>query len=306
MRCLVTGAAGFLGSHLLPQLLRRGCAVTVLLRAGTDLHRIAPLLPQVQVIRCDLRQAAEACEQITQARPDLVFHLAWAGGSSGRYQNDFTQMEDNVPPALRLLQIAADAGARRWIGIGSAFEYGNLPGGLTEARQPEPNTLYAISKYALCLAAAKACALREIEFLWVRPFATYGKGDDPRGLIPFVTQTLLRGARPALTAGEQVWDYLHVEDAAAGLAALAFAADASGIYNLASGTAQTVRSLVERLRDQIDPRLPLGFGEIAYHPDQIMNLQADVSRLQAATGWTPKIGLEEGLAGVIHELSGPR
>lgn len=305
MRCLVTGAAGFLGSHLLTHLLQSGSEVTVLLRASTDTWRIQRLLPQTQVISYDLANVAEAEGEIVAARPEVVFHLAWAGGSSGRHQNDLTQIEDNLPGAIKLLQISAKAGVRRWIGFGSAFEYGKLPGVLTELTPPQPNTLYAISKYALCLTTAKMCALLGIESLWVRPFATYGSGDDPRGLIPFVAQALLRGERPALTGGEQEWDYLHVDDAARALVVLASVPDAEGIFNLASGTAQTVRSLVERLRDQIDPALPLGFGEIPYHPDQIMHLRADVSKLRRLTNWSPQMSLEEGLKRIIAEYAGP-
>ncbi len=115
-----------------------------------------------------------------------------------------------------------------------------------------------------------------------------GPGDHPRGLISYVTQSLLRGERPALTTGEPVWDYLYVADAARAVALLASHPEAGGIYNLASGTARTIRSLVERLRDQINPDLALGFGEIPYHADQIMSLRADISRLQRLTDWFPR------------------
>lgn len=303
MRCLVTGAAGFLGSHLLSRLLQSGNQVIILIRPTTDPWRIQRLLSETQIIRGDLSRVREVKEQIIAARPDVVFHLAWAGGSSGRHQNDMTQIADNLPGSLSLLHIASQAGARRWIGVGSAFEYGDVAGVLTEASLPQPNTLYAISKYSLCLASAKACALLGMEYIWARPFAIYGTEDDPHGLIPFVVRTLLQGERPSLTAGEQAWDYLHVEDAAHALFSLALSPDARGVYNVASGTGQTIRRLVEMIRDLINPKLPLGFGEIPYHPDQIMNLRADVSKIKAAARWSPEIALTEGLRGVIGEVS---
>lgn len=301
MRCLVTGAAGFLGSHVVSQLLQSGSEVTVLLRQASDLRRIHDLLPQTQIIVGDLLRVADVKNQIIDSRPEVIFHLAWTGGSSGRHQNDPAQFETNLPGSLNLLQIASDAGVRRWIGIGTAFEYGNLPDTLTELLLPKPNTLYAISKYSLCLATAKMCALHGIEYIWARPFAIYGTEDDPRGLIPFVAKSLLRGQRPALTAGAQCWDYTYVEDAARALVQLAITPNAQGIYNLASGTAQTVRTLVERIRDMINPDLPLGFGEIPYHPDQIMNLKADITKLQQLTGWSAQVPLDDGLRSVIEE-----
>jgi len=125
--------------------------------------------------------------------------------------------------------------------------------------------------------------------------ATYGPKDDIRHLIPTVILKLLASERPALTPGEQRWDYLFVEDAAEAIYRVAVTPNVQGIFNLGSGKAHTVRSIVERIRDLIDPNLPLGFGEIPYRPDQIMHLQADITKLQDATGWSPRVGLDEGL-----------
>jgi len=300
MRCLVTGAAGFLGSHLLPRLLENGDTVTVLLRPTSNPWRIQQLLPQVEVIRCDLTEIESIGHHLKAARPEVVYHLAWAGGNSGKHQNDLSQIEDNLPFSLAFFRKAAEAGARRWIGCGSAAEYGLMDGPISESDVPQPHTLYGISKYALCLTTAKMCALLGLEYLWARPFGVYGPQDHPRGLIPFVIRTLLRGERPSLTAGEQRWDYLYVEDAARALARLA-SAPAAGIFNVASGEAGSLRGLVERIRDLIDPALPLGFGEIAYPPDQLMSLQADVSKLQRLAGWFPQVSLDEGLRRVIEE-----
>ncbi|MDQ2801049.1 MAG: GDP-mannose 4,6-dehydratase, partial [Armatimonadota bacterium] len=104
---------------------------------------------------------------------------------------------------------------------------------------------------------------------------------------------------PALILGEQRWDYLYIDDAVEAICRLALETEAQGVFNLGSGEAHTVRSWVETTRDLIDPSLPLGFGELPYRPDQMMLLQADISKLQAATGWQPQIGPREGLQRTI-------
>jgi UDP-glucose 4-epimerase len=129
---------------------------------------------------------------------------------------------------------------------------------------------------------------------WVRVAAVYGPGDDPKHLIPSTIRSLLAGKKPALTRGEQKWDYLYVEDAARALARIA-ATGATGSLNLASGETVVIRELVEQIRALIDPSLPLGFGDDSYREDQVMNLEADITRLRSATGWKPEVGLEEGL-----------
>src|ERR1019366_4311588 len=104
--------------------------------------------------------------------------------------------------------------------------------------------------------------------------------------------------RPKLTRGEQMWDYLHVDDVASAVVAT-FDSDARGVFNLGSGRALRLRAIVKMIRDAIDPALPLGFGDVAYRPDQVMHLEADVSALRSATGWRPAIPLEEGIAGTV-------
>jgi nucleoside-diphosphate-sugar epimerase len=118
-------------------------------------------------------------------------------------------------------------------------------------------------------------------------------------MIPSVITSLLTGHRPSLTPGEQVWDFLYVADAVRALLALAENDSASGTFNLGSGSPVTVRDVASKIRDSIDPRLELGFGDVPYPPGQIMHLEADISRLKSATGWKPQTSLEEGLCRTI-------
>jgi nucleoside-diphosphate-sugar epimerase len=86
-----------------------------------------------------------------------------------------------------------------------------------------------------------------------------------------------------------------VADAAEAVLMTALATDAQGIFNLGSGQARPLREIVETLRDLVKPGAPLGFGEIPYRPDQVMRLEADISRLQNSTGWRPRTALADGL-----------
>jgi UDP-glucose 4-epimerase len=111
---------------------------------------------------------------------------------------------------------------------------------------------------------------------------------------------LLAGARPRLTRGEQRWDYLYVEDAARAIYEAAVKSEAQGVFNLGSGEAVSLRHILELVRDLVDPSLPLGFGEIPYRPDQSMRLETSIDRLRAATGWKPRVSLDEGLRRTVE------
>lgn len=134
---------------------------------------------------------------------------------------------------------------------------------------------------------------------WLRLFSTYGPGDNDGWLIPMLISEMLAGRRPRTTLGTQKWDWLHVDDVARAIVAVAATPKAEGVFNLGSGRAVPVRWAIEHIRDLAAPGMELTFGEIPFRPDQVMHMQADISRLTAATGWAPSIPIEQGLADAV-------
>ncbi len=294
MRCLVTGASGHLGSYLTRLLVARDEEVTILLRPSSDPWRLDGVLDRVRLIHGRLEDLGAAAGQLRKAAPDTVFHLAWSGITQDA-RNCPDALIDNVAGALQLFRIMRDAGCGCWIGIGSQAEYGPQAEPLSEQTAPRPDTPYGVAKLCLGQMLTALCRQSGMRFVWLRLLATYGPKDHPRHLIPSVIEALLSGVRPSLTAGEQLWDYLYVEDAAEAIYRAALTASAQGVYNLAYGQSESVRRIVECLRDMIDPRLPLGFGDVPYGPGMRLSLRAKIAKLQNATGWSPETDLECGL-----------
>jgi len=294
MSLLVTGASGHLGSCLTRRLVEHGEEVAVMVRAESDLWRLADVADRVRVVRAGLDDVVAARRAVAELRPETVFHLAW-GGVAGDSRDDPSQVTSNVAGSLRLFEAAREHGCRCWVGVGSQAEYGPYGGALREDLPARPQTVYGVSKLCVALLTQQLCRLAGVRFVWLRLLASYGPKDDRRRLIPSIIDRLLRGERPALTPGEQKWDYLYVDDAAEAIHLAARRPEASGVYNLGSGEAHAVRSIAERVRDLVDPSLPLGIGELAYRPGQLMHLQADITKLRAATGWRPRTTLDEGL-----------
>jgi nucleoside-diphosphate-sugar epimerase len=293
-RILLTGATGFIGAHVLRRLLAdERVQVAAFLRTTSDAWRIRDLAHRVQRIDGDLRQIAAAESAVAAFAPDTVLHLAWTGVTN-TFRNDPQQI-DNVEATVNLVRLSHRIGVRHWIGLGSQAEYGPHEGPLREDTPTHPTTLYGITKLSACMLAQHLCATANIRFAWLRLFSAYGPMDDPSWMIPYLTLRLLRHERPALTAGRQRWDYVHVEDAAEAVCRVAATGQATGIFNLGSGRTATIREIVERIRDLVDPVAELGFGEVPYRPDQVMHLEADITKLTTATAWTPQTSLDEGL-----------
>lgn len=294
MRCLITGASGHLGSYLTKRLVDDGAEVFALVRERSDLWRLGSVLSEIEVLRADLANSSSVAGAIREAAPEVVVHLAWHGVTS-EYRNAREQISLNLSGSLELFHTAQSAGCGCWIGVGSQAEYGPYTGVLKEDLPTWPETAYGLAKLCTGLVTRKLCELAGMRYVWMRLLATYGPKDDERHLIPRVIKQLLAREVPPLTPGEQLWDYLYVEDAAEAIRLAAINPQAQGIYNLGSGKAYEVRGIVERIRDLIEPSLPLGYGELAYPLDQVMHLQADISALRAATGWAPEFELDEGL-----------
>jgi nucleoside-diphosphate-sugar epimerase len=294
MHCLVTGASGHLGSYLTRRLLDCGEEVSVVVRPGSDLWRLEGVLNRVRMIRVSLGEIEKASEEICRQSPDTVFHCAWSGVTSDT-RNQPENLIRNVDSGLRLFQVTRAAGCKCWVGIGSQAEYGRQAAILREDIAANPDTVYGVAKFCLGKLLETLCENSGVRYVWLRLLATYGPRDNLKHLIPAVIEEFLEGARPSLTAGEQHWDYLYIEDAAEAIHRVANAPEAHGVYNLASGEAPSVRKIVTILRDLVDPSLPIGFGDIPYGPNGAFDLHADVTRLRKAAGWSPQTSLEDGL-----------
>lgn len=297
-RILLTGASGFVGARVARQLVEQGRDVALLLRPSSDTRRIDDLLGRCTIVRGDLADLGAVRAPIEAFRPEATVHIAWEGVKGA--DRDSQVHLRNVSSSIDLYRLTQALGAGRFVGLGSQAEYGPAPGRIDENAPARPTHCYGAAKLATALLLERSAVASGRGFAWLRLFSSYGPDDDPTWLLPYLTRSLLAGEKPKVTRAEQVWDYIHVDDVARGVIA-AVDARASGIFNLGSGRALPLRQIIEILRDLIDPTLPIGFGEIDYRADQVMHLEADIGALRAATGWAPRVSIEDGLAELVAQ-----
>jgi len=294
MRILVTGAGGFIGSHVVREVLKDGHAVVAVLRPGESSERLTDCLDSVSLVHCDLNDGQAVRKLVAETQPVKALHLAWYV-ETGKYWQARENL-DCVRMSLGLAQALADAGCTRFVGTGTCAEYDWDYGVFTEDVTPlRPRSLYGISKNATREILQAFCAQTAMGFAWARLFLLYGPMEAQERLIPYVILSLLKREAAKCTRGEQRRDFLYVEDAAAAMWAVA-KSDFSGAVNVGSGQALKVRTIVETIARLLQREAHLALGALPTDPEEPPLLQADVHRLANVVGWKPSFTFEEGLA----------
>lgn len=299
----MAGGGGFVGSALVAALAAAGHDVSVM----TTGERA--LASPVRTLRLDRWHPGCVLEAESAPRYDWIFNAAAYGVDPS--QTDATAARlGNAELPLAFVDLARRAGARALVHVGSCFEYAEpaVRRPLRESDPLETAKTYNATKVAGSLAVVEAARRTGLNAIVARLFGVYGAGERPWRLLPSIHDRLVRGQPVPLSEGSQVRDYLHIDDAAAGLIALAAsiseAPRASSIVNLCSGAGVTVRRFAETLADALGaPRELLQFGAIPMRAREIAYLVGDIGYLNSLMPWRPAYTLESGLAAAAAELS---
>lgn len=304
-KVVITGPTGAIGTALIRKCIDEGIQVLAIVREHSARSGRIPASPLVKIVESDLDHlnnldAGHLREcGADMSGYDVFYHFAWAA-TIGDGRNDMKLQTANIEYALDAVALADRLGCHTFIGAGSQAEYGCCEMKLSESTPVFPENGYGMAKLCAGQMTRVECHKRGIRHIWTRILSVYGPGDGDRTMISSVIRQLLAGEKPALTAGEQMWDYLYSEDAARALYLLGQKGRDGRTYCIGSGQARPLREYMEMLRDAIDPSLPLGIGEIPYGEKQVMYLCADISDLTKDTGFVPEVEFEEGIRKTIE------
>jgi nucleoside-diphosphate-sugar epimerase len=300
-RVLVAGGGGFVGSALARKLVASGHAVSIMTTGR-------PAIEAARIVPIERWHAAAIAEAEATPQYDWVFNLAAYGVDPGQSDPGLSRLANAELP-LAFVDLARRASARAFVHTGSAFEYAE-PAGRHRLRESDPletEKHYGANKAAGSLGVVEAAGKAGLKAVVARLFGVYGPGERSWRLLPSLHGKLTRGEAIPLTEGSQVRDFLHVDDAAAGLVALAEAAERMAeprIVNLCSGIDVEVRRFAEAVADALGAsRALLRFGAIPMRPHEIPYLVGDASLLHDTTGWRPAYSLERGVAAAAAALS---
>jgi len=297
MTVLVTGATGFIGSHVTRALIERGHRVRATRRNAGPADKLGDVQADVEWVDLDLATAspdelAELCSSV-----DACIHSAWYA-EPGRYQRS-TRNVEWVGASMRLLEALADADCSRAVFIGTCFEYDHRQGYLSETTATAPWNLYGAAKLATSYMGRELARDRGVSFAWVRLFYQFGPHEDERRLVPYVIRALLQGEDALVSRGDQVRDFLHVSDVASAVAAI-LKSDCQGVVNVGSGRPVRVRDVVESIARQLGAESRVRLGARPDSPSDPPFICANADRLRTEIGWSPRYDLDTGIGDAVE------
>jgi UDP-glucose 4-epimerase len=308
--CLVTGGAGFIGSHLAEALLNDGHKVRVLDNFSTGrIENLEPVLDRIELIRADLADT-EALREATRGA-ELVFHQAALASVPRSVADPLATHQACATGTLQVLLAAREAGVRRVVYAASSSAYGNGPGlPKREEDAPQPASPYAVAKLAGEQYCAAFTQVYGLETVRLRYFNVFGPRQRPGGpyaaVIPLFLEAMLAGRPPVVHGdGRQSRDFTYVADAVrANLLAAETPSAAGRVYNIAGGQRTSLLQVVDMINDLLGTCHQPVFTPP--RPGDVRHSQADISRASADLGYSPRTTIKVGLGRCIEFIGARR
>lgn len=278
MRIFITGASGFLGSHLVP-LLQKGKKHQMLLLSRTIEDSIH--------IKGDIGNIDAWKDKVERFKPDAAIHLAWEGVATYNTSPPDIALK-NIVNSVNLTSFLGQIGCKRFVALGSATDFSkNL-------------TPFAVTKVAFRVLGEATAAQSGMVFFWTSPSYIYGPGQREEALLPYAINSLLKGVKPEIKNPGLRQDFIYVSDVARALKLILEKGEKkTGWYQIGSGKAFLVGNLLNiaygklGLREPYKKQKTADFGKVL--APQIANIDA-LKRL----GWRPEVTLEKGVANTVN------
>lgn len=292
---LVTGGAGFIGSHLTKRLVDEGAKVTVIVKYNSiiDCPRLVKIWDKINIIEADLRNT-DSVGEMKKMNFDLVFHLAAYNHVGDSFKHVLENVNSNLISTINLLNSGPKI--KKIIHMGTSEIYGiqkKLPFNVNE--MPNPMSPYAVTKYASELFSLLKSKSNNLDLICVRPFNTFGSFQSEKAIIPEMIIKCLQNKEIKTTGGKQTREFNYIDNIIDGILFLNKKVKHTiEPINVGSNTPISIKNLVKKIHKYTNSNSKLRIGSLKYRPNEIWHMQAD-TKFISSKGWKPKINFDNGL-----------
>lgn len=299
-KAIVTGSNGFIGKHLVEELLKNKVKVFAILKSENNSIPLEILNHNdIEVIKCDLDNINLLKSIVPEKDIDILYHLAWDGVKPDS-RNNLSKQTKNIEYSMNCIKTAKELGVKKVVLLGSTMEFALSKGPINEETAPTPQTAYGSAKIAtryLCEQLSKDLGLH---FIYCVVTSVYGVGREDDNVIHYTIKKLLRQEKPFLTKLTQKWDFIHVKDLVRALVAIGISDTKRGFYSVGRGENKPLSMYIGTVSNLIDESIPLGIGEVEYDNNIIPSSCIDTTYLEQDLGFKANIDFEEGIKEVIE------
>lgn len=298
MRILVTGAGGFVGSHLLDVMEENNVQVV-----AVDMTINSNLTDRknVKTICCNLDEVDKLPELIEERDFDCCIHLAWQG-ANGSIRGDSDIQIKNIQRTLNLCKILPQLNVKRFVGIGTLAEKDTLNYIPKDGATPNAVACYGVAKMSAQYMSKITCTSLGIEHIWCQLSNLYGVGDSTSNFINFASKLMLEGKRASFTPGEQMYDFVYISDIAKGIFLASTKGKTNTCYYIGSGNQRKLKYFIKDIRNAIDPSIQLYFGEVPFNGVCLPDNEFDCTKLEKDTGYKSSVSFEDGIRRTVNWL----
>ena len=299
-KILVTGGAGFIGSHLVKRLVEYKARVSVVVKYNSiiDCPRLVKIWDKINIIEADLRNT-DSVREMNNLRFDYIFHLAAYNHVGDSFKHIYENVNSNLLSTINLLNHGPKI--KKFIHMGTSEIYGiqkKIPFDVKE--KPNPMSPYGVTKYASELISILKSKQTKLDLLCLRPFNTFGPYQSEKAIIPEIILKCLQNKEIKTTEGKQTREFNYIDNIIDGLLFINNKIKHSiDPINIGSNKPIPIKNLVRKIHSYSRSSSKLKIGYLKYRPNEIWKMQAN-NKFIVSKGWKPKISFDLGLKMTIN------
>ena len=297
-KALVTGANGFVGTALCKALSQNNVEVIAIVRDQTENISGIDGIKNLRIVYCDLTKFHELDTVIADRDIDVLYHLAWVG-SAGPLRGDYSVQLNNIRYSCETVEVCAKMGIPRFVFASSIMEY-EIAAMMERDDTPSINTLYSSAKVSADYITRTLAGKLGVEYIRAVISNIYGPGELSPRLINTSIRKMLAGEHCAFSAGEQMYDFIYIDDAAQTFVEIGDKGKNNRTYYIGSLEPKPLKEFLIALRNQIDPQIQIGLGDLEFNGVSLSYKEFDIVAVKNDTGFEPATTFEDGVQKTIE------
>lgn len=297
-KAIVTGANGFIGTALCKELSRQGVSVIAIVRNEEENISNIESLDGIRIVYSDLSEFKKLNEKISDRDIDVLYHLAWVG-SAGPLRGNSDVQFNNIKYTCDTVEACSKMNCKRFVFASSIMEY-EIEAVMATDATPGINTLYSSAKVSADYMARTIAGSLGVDYIRAVISNIYGPGELSPRLVNTSIRKLLNGEHCAFSAGKQTYDFIYIDDAAKTFVAIGEKGVANRTYYIGSQNPRPLKEFLCELRDQVDPNIEIGLGEIPFNGVSLTYNEFNIHAVKEDTGFVPEIDFAQGIKNTVN------